>query len=131
MGLARNMNWAMKHQIRLGLCLFLISGATPAFAQQPKDANQVTRVAPNTNSRLTSSRSVLGSFEVIGVGGAGNVTIWDSPDGTPTHAQAVVIAEGGVTAEKGSFASGTINRMAQYGIYVETNGCQAVVQYGT
>lgn len=121
------MNWANRFIMGLGLLVIL---AAPAFAR-PSEANEFTRIAPNRNASLSTEPAILGSFEITGSGASGNVTIWDSPDGTSTHAQAVVVAEAGVTADRSSFSSGTINRVTNFGLFVESNNVEVIVQFGT
>src|SRR3990167_1401107 len=129
------MRWATRrHVVFVVLALLFFSGAGPALAQQGPNlgltrAVRTNRIKSGQNSNLTTKPALLGSFEIVGTAASGNVTIWDSQDGTSTHAQAVVIAEGGVTALKGSFASGTINRLTQFGLFVETNDADAIVSW--
>lgn len=127
--------WAKSGKLVLVVLVgFIPILAGPAPAQAAPKANKFAHVSDANNGTtisLSTSPAILGSFEAIASGGAGNVTIWDSPDGTSSHALAVVVAEAGLTADRDSFSSGPINRLTEFGLYVETNLADAIVQWGS
>lgn len=131
------MNWA--NGKRLLFVLALLVGLTPllaglAFAQTGPNVNlkraiKFDQIDAQQNSTLSTIPALLGSYEIVGAGSAGNITIWDTIDGDPTHAQARVVAEAGVSGNLESFSSGTINRLTRYGLFVECNNVDAVIQW--
>ena len=100
--------------LALGL---IVLGPAPARAQET--CRKFSRIAPNTRTTLSSVPARVCSVEFVGGPGVG--TVFDSPDGTMQHGQAVPVAEGSTAVAGESFATGKIDRFTNFGLAVETS----------
>ena len=119
----------------LGLSVAVVGIVAPplVFADRCNQVSTITDASggSETTSDLSDSAAVICSVEFFANGADGWAAIWDTPDDTTTHAQALVKAEPGAATAGNSESRwyGAEGRPTRFGLDVEVVNGTVIIEW--
>ena len=116
--------------VALAACLSLLGGLPGAAWAVEDRCRKYAHIRSNQRTVLSTRPARLCSMEVMhGTNTISQGVAIDSPDGTPTHAQARYVSEVSAGAAGYLYITGAIDRVTEFGLAIESNRGEVFVSW--